>query len=1056
MKKLFLACILGMLSHAFAQRQNSSGHFVRLEGTIANEHLNMGAALNDSLATSNFTIETWMFVNSTNSDPAWFGNKNWDSGNNIGIVLANTSATTFKVNARFGSGTRFDLNSINVPQGIVGRWNHIAVVFDRNGSTPRVIAYVNGVQAASGNLTAAMTPTATLKGALNFRLGQDGTGSYAQKFNGGFDEFRIWKGVRPLDSLRRYMCQSITNEADKSNLLVYYDFNENNGSLVKNKVGNAVIDARYTKSGALTNALWQVSSVPVGNRSAFAYGNYTNPVSVSSSGYGTLSLSNISNTNGVHVYAIDSVLPEYRIGLPNPKENYTLFGYFATNVSASTTMDVKLDYTDFEKAVTDSNSIQLFNRLSSWEQTVGFSNTKKSFTKTVTNNSNAQLMIASFALETCNAPTAFKLEGDPGFTKTNLSWISNSGSWVMEYSTVPFNPGFSQGTTVKGVGGLVNFTLSGLNPDQEYYVYVKDTCSSIGSASDWVGPISFKTKDLVVSAPSYSYNFTGSQRAISSNVINHNIGTGDFTLEAWVFQRARSGANGVMAFGNSSLVAAPAFYSKTGGSGGNGSVGIWWAGGIGWKNTKHFLPENQWSHIAMVRKGAEVRIYVNGVFDGTVISIPANASVPNGTFYLGHSNDLSEFLNGSVDEVRVWKKARTEDEIRNLMCRRAIGNEDGLFMNFSFDEGEGQPVDRVSNVTLNNSVSTHNYWSVSGAFVGDTSVYMYPEDANWTGNQVFFDSEEYQIKVVDIKKTKGIQLLSWKNGLKSTQVSLPSVGSNVFGVFPTSADTASYTILSQSDLNNNTLALLNKKAPNSPLYSITPLANNSKSKHLFGYSVLSFGSINSNCDLLFANEISQVSSDQVSIKWSTSPNPVNAIYSFSPFTLGIGSPQAINGITVDSILISELVVGRNYELYLNTQCANDEKLYSGPYYFSSLPCTAPTNVIVGQITGRTVALSWDNNVFSSYKVTWAPKGTNPNLGIDRFVSTNSITLTNLPRNSEIDVYIYTMCNSTLPSSQFVKLEIKLTDPVCEAPKNVQIINVSSSKIDLNWDANFYN
>jgi hypothetical protein len=58
----------------------------------------------------------------------------------------------------------------------------------------------------------------------------------------------------------------------------------------------------------------------------------------------------------------------------------------------------------------------------------------------------------------------------------------------------------------------------------------------------------------------------------------------------------------------------------------------------------------------------------------------------------------SEFFTGTIDDVRVWNVARTEQEIRDNMHRSLQGNEPGLIGYWRFDEGQGQIVqDMTSN-----------------------------------------------------------------------------------------------------------------------------------------------------------------------------------------------------------------------------------------------------------------------------------------------------------------------------------------------------------------------
>jgi len=63
--------------------------------------------------------------------------------------------------------------------------------------------------------------------------------------------------------------------------------------------------------------------------------------------------------------------------------------------------------------------------------------------------------------------------------------------------------------------------------------------------------------------------------------------------------------------------------------------------------------------------------------------------VENG-FYNG------QFFKGAIDEVRVWKIGRTQEQIKDTMSRALLGSEPGLLYYWNFDEGRGSLVSSVS------------------------------------------------------------------------------------------------------------------------------------------------------------------------------------------------------------------------------------------------------------------------------------------------------------------------------------------------------------------------
>lgn len=79
------------------------------------------------------------------------------------------------------------------------------------------------------------------------------------------------------------------------------------------------------------------------------------------------------------------------------------------------------------------------------------------------------------------------------------------------------------------------------------------------------------------------------------------------------------------------------------------------------------LPANQWHHLAGTYDGASVKLYVNGVLERTVAHT-GTLSTASTTIWLGGAS-TARFLDGLLDEVRIWSDARTESEIRKNMYR---------------------------------------------------------------------------------------------------------------------------------------------------------------------------------------------------------------------------------------------------------------------------------------------------------------------------------------------------------------------------------------------------
>lgn len=82
--------------------------------------------------------------------------------------------------------------------------------------------------------------------------------------------------------------------------------------------------------------------------------------------------------------------------------------------------------------------------------------------------------------------------------------------------------------------------------------------------------------------------------------------------------------------------------------------------------------KGRWYHVAIVVSGNQMTAYVNGMKKGSITSSNYTGLSAFGDMKFGHSGSDSWF-NGCVDEVRIWRTARSQPEIRNNM-RLPIAN----------------------------------------------------------------------------------------------------------------------------------------------------------------------------------------------------------------------------------------------------------------------------------------------------------------------------------------------------------------------------------------------
>jgi CubicO group peptidase (beta-lactamase class C family) len=93
------------------------------------------------------------------------------------------------------------------------------------------------------------------------------------------------------------------------------------------------------------------------------------------------------------------------------------------------------------------------------------------------------------------------------------------------------------------------------------------------------------------------------------------------------------------------------------------------------RNGSHPFQVSRWYHVAAVKEGTSLRLYVDGAQDGPAHAVPAGApDAGDGTLYIGESPANSDgSLDGLVDDVRIYAEALTAGEVLALAAPAVTG-----------------------------------------------------------------------------------------------------------------------------------------------------------------------------------------------------------------------------------------------------------------------------------------------------------------------------------------------------------------------------------------------
>ena len=108
----------------------------------------------------------------------------------------------------------------------------------------------------------------------------------------------------------------------------------------------------------------------------------------------------------------------------------------------------------------------------------------------------------------------------------------------------------------------------------------------------------------------------------------------------------------------------------------------------GWTSMKYST--KTWYHLALVYDGAGVSLYVNGVHQFTAVGTVTLSAQNQPLLLSGRNADYDpNWVNGIIDDVRIWNHARTKDQIAANMNKILSGDEQGLLAYYRMDQTAG-------------------------------------------------------------------------------------------------------------------------------------------------------------------------------------------------------------------------------------------------------------------------------------------------------------------------------------------------------------------------------
>jgi hypothetical protein len=174
--------------------------------------------------------------------------------------------------------------------------------------------------------------------------------------------------------------------------------------------------------------------------------------------------------------------------------------------------------------------------------------------------------------------------------------------------------------------------------------------------------------NISYTSPYFTYNGSSSQISVADNTLLEP-GSGDWTMEAWVYLSNSSGGKVILGKFNNGGGSDDVSYSMRIS---NANVFAQMGDGLGnyINSTSHTLIINNWTHISYVWKNIasnSLETFINGTSIGSVSHSLGSLLNATNPLYIGSYNggEYSQWMNGRIGITRLYNRGLTSSEVLN-------------------------------------------------------------------------------------------------------------------------------------------------------------------------------------------------------------------------------------------------------------------------------------------------------------------------------------------------------------------------------------------------------
>jgi len=287
-------------------------------------------------------------------------------------------------------------------------------------------------------------------------------------------------------------------------------------------------------------------------------------------------------------------------------------------------------------------------------------------------------------------------------------------------------------------GTLANANATGLNSDKEYRWKARVQFSPVNNPYQKLAPWRFynsqfplpfegfkpRAVPVVPLDPAFALNFDGANDYVSlPDTLTSSLTGGSAITIEYLFKGTDiksavrlQNANGFIISGSSGNHV----ISSDGGL--NNGIPV----GSG-------VTDGQWHHIVVTWERNKVngfRSYLDGLLVGQRNSADADLPDLNSGGTLGGSVDGGEYMNGSLDEVRLWNRSMTEEEVQYRSFCVLNGRVNGLLASYHFNQGYSNHNNSGITILYDSSQNSYNGTLNNFALQGVASNWIAPGGAS--------------------------------------------------------------------------------------------------------------------------------------------------------------------------------------------------------------------------------------------------------------------------------------------------------------------------------------